>query len=63
MLGVITILGTVAVSKPTKTDEPVFILVGSSPQYTEARRKLGLIPAQAFWLTRLPILQANIVRR
>lgn len=32
--------------------EPVFILAGTSPQYTEARRKLKLIPAQAYWLTR-----------
>lgn len=32
--------------------EPVFILAGTSPQYTEARRKLALTPAQAYWLTR-----------
>ena len=38
-------------SKSSKA-EPVFILAGTSQQYTEARRKLGLIPLQAFWLTR-----------
>lgn len=35
-----------------KTTEPVFILAGTSPQYTEARRKLALPPSQAYWLTR-----------
>ena len=39
------------VNKQTRTTEPVLILAGTSPQYTEARRKLGLTPAQASWLT------------
>ncbi len=38
-------------SKPTATPS-VFILAGSSSQYTDARRKLNLSPAQASWLTR-----------
>lgn len=32
--------------------QSVFILAGSSSQYTDARRKLDLSPAQASWLTR-----------
>ena len=32
--------------------EPVLILAGTSHEYTEARRKLDLIPSQATWLTR-----------
>lgn len=39
-------------STKEKTTEPVFILAGTSPQYTEARRKLALTPSQAYWLTR-----------
>ncbi len=35
-----------------KTTEPVFILAGTSQQYTDARRKLALSPGQAYWLTR-----------
>lgn len=38
-------------SKTTAT-QSVFILAGSSSQYTDARRKLNLSPAQASWLTR-----------
>ena len=38
-------------SNQAKTIEPVFILAGTSQQYTDARRKLALIPLQAFWLT------------
>ena len=30
---------------------PVFILAGTSHEYTQARRKLDLSPSQAFWLT------------
>lgn len=36
---------------PPKTTEPIFILAGTSQQYTDARRKLALIPLQALWLT------------
>ena len=39
-------------SDQMKPTEPVFILAGTSQQYTDARRKLALRPAQAFWLTR-----------
>lgn len=39
-------------SEQVKTTEPIFILAGTSQQYTDARRKLALRPAQAFWLTR-----------
>ena len=40
-------------SEQAKTaSQPVFILAGTSTQYTEARRKLDLLPAQAAWLTR-----------
>lgn len=41
-------------SNPSKTTgtQSVFILAGSSSQYTDARRKLNLSPAQASWLTR-----------
>ncbi len=41
-------------SNPSKTTtrQSVFILAGSSSQYTDARRKLALSPAQASWLTR-----------
>ena len=41
-------------STPSNTTSPptIFILAGSSSQYTDARRKLDLSPAQAFWLTR-----------
>lgn len=38
-------------SQHAKTTEPIYILAGTSQQYTDARRKLALIPAQAFWLT------------
>lgn len=38
-------------SQHSKTTEPIFILAGTSQQYTDARRKLALIPTQAFWLT------------
>ena len=31
--------------------EPVYILAGTSHEYTLARRKLDLSPSQAFWLT------------
>jgi hypothetical protein len=34
-----------------KTSDPIFILAGTSQQYTDARRKPALIPAEAFWLT------------
>lgn len=47
-------------SDQSKTAEPVFILTGTSQQYTEARRKLGLIPLQAFWLTRAANLTGKI---
>ena len=43
-------------SQPSKTTEPIFILAGTSQQYTDARRKLALIPLQAFWLTSPSIL-------
>ncbi len=36
----------------TIATQSVFILAGSSSQYTDARRKLNLSPAQASWLTR-----------
>lgn len=41
-------------SNPSKKTaaQSVFILAGSSSQYTDARRKLELSPAQASWLTR-----------
>jgi hypothetical protein len=40
-------------SEQAKTSsQPVFILAGTSTQYTEARRRLDLLPAQASWLTR-----------
>ena len=32
--------------------ERIFILAGSTREYTEARQKLNLIPRQASWLTR-----------
>ena len=32
--------------------QAVFILAGTSSQYTAARQKLGLSPGQAFWWTR-----------
>ena len=32
--------------------QAIFILAGTSSQYTAARQKLGLSPGQAFWLTR-----------
>ena len=32
--------------------QAIFILAGTSSQYTTARQKLGLSPGQAFWLTR-----------
>lgn len=35
-----------------KVTEAIFILAGTSQQYTDARRKLALRPTQAFWLTR-----------
>ena len=38
-------------SQLSKMTEPIFILAGTSQQYTDARRKLALIPTQAFWLT------------
>ncbi|MBS1808603.1 MAG: hypothetical protein JST84_10470 [Acidobacteria bacterium] len=38
-------------SQPSKMSEPIFILAGTSQQYTDARRKLALIPTEAFWLT------------
>ncbi|MFN7929673.1 MAG: hypothetical protein U0Y68_17355 [Blastocatellia bacterium] len=38
--------------KSASSSSPVFILAGSSTQYTDARRKLDLLPAQASWLTR-----------
>ncbi len=31
--------------------DPVYILAGTSHEYTEARRKLELSPSQAYWLT------------
>lgn len=37
---------------PTNAAELIFILTGSSLQYTAARRKLGLSPSHATWLTR-----------
>jgi hypothetical protein len=40
---------------PTKNagrSQAVFILAGSSTQYSAARQKLGLSPREAFWLTR-----------
>ncbi|MBS1808264.1 MAG: hypothetical protein JST84_08745 [Acidobacteria bacterium] len=40
-------------SKPDAASQPVLILAGSSSQYTEARRKLDLLPAEASWLTRV----------
>ncbi len=43
-------------SDQVKTTELVFILAGSSQQYTDARRKLALKPSQAFWVTRAAIL-------
>ncbi|HEX4951495.1 MAG TPA: hypothetical protein VFZ34_32855 [Blastocatellia bacterium] len=39
-------------SKPTTSSQSIFILAGSSSQYTDARRKLDLSPAQTSWLTR-----------
>ncbi len=41
-------------SNPIKSTatQSIFILAGSSSQYTDARRKLDLLPAQAAWLTR-----------
>ncbi len=31
--------------------DPIYILAGTSHEYTQARRKLDLSPSQAFWLT------------
>jgi len=35
----------------------VFILAGTTSQYTAARQRLGLTPGQAFWLTKPSDLQ------
>ncbi len=43
---------TSKVSEPPPKPEHVYILAGTSQQYTDARRKLDLTPSQAFWLTR-----------
>jgi hypothetical protein len=32
--------------------ERIYILAGTTMEYTEARRKLDLVPSQASWLTR-----------
>ncbi len=34
------------------TTEWVYILAGTTREYTTARQKLNLLPKQAFWLTR-----------
>lgn len=40
-------------SDQPKPAQAIFILTGANPQqYTEARRKLDLLPAQTSWLTR-----------
>ncbi|MBL8206873.1 MAG: hypothetical protein JNM09_21755 [Blastocatellia bacterium] len=44
----------------TNTAEPIYILAGTSQQYTDARRKLALIPLQAFWLTRASNLTGKV---
>lgn len=31
--------------------DPVYILAGTSHEYTQARRQLNLLPSQAYWLT------------
>lgn len=46
--------------KPVTPAELIFILAGSSSQYTEARRKLGLAPAQTSWLTRASNLTGKL---
>lgn len=46
--------------QPLKTTEPIFILAGTSQQYTDARRKLALIPLQAYWLTTPSILLGKL---
>ena len=38
-------------------DEKFYILAGTSGEYTTARQKLGLVPKQAFWLTRPSLLK------
>lgn len=43
--------------KPQDRSQAVFILAGSSTQYSAARQKLGLTPRQAFWITRASHLQ------
>jgi len=39
-------------SKSIDRSQGVFILAGTSSQYTTARQRLGLSPGQAFWLTK-----------
>lgn len=48
------------VSDQAKTTMPIFILAGTSQQYTDARRKLALVPSQAYWLTRPSNLAGKI---
>jgi hypothetical protein len=38
-------------SNKNKTTQAVFILAGTSGEYTAARQQLKLTPLQAFWLT------------
>ena len=35
----------------TEMNQTVFILAGTSSEYTAARRQLNLTPIQAYWLT------------
>jgi len=46
-------------SQPKGVDRThaVFILAGTTSQYTVARQRLGLSPRQAFWLTKPSDLQ------
>ena len=37
--------------KKNKTTQAVFILAGTTSEYTAARQQLGLTPPQAYWLT------------
>ena len=38
--------------KPPKASEWVYILAGTTREYTTARQKLNLLPKHAFWVTR-----------
>lgn len=44
-------------SKKVDRSQAVFILAGTTTQYTAARQRLNLTPGQAFWLTKPSDLQ------